>query len=112
MPTQPATSELVQIDAMPSICGREAEISTAVNHSELIFLPTSNLRLDQMTAGLAAPVTVAVSCLLPLIGIVTEVGEMATVTTGTANAKADNETIMAGSINSLRIISNRCFVSA
>jgi hypothetical protein len=38
---------------MPSICGREAEINTVVNHTELVFLPTTKLRLADMTAGFA-----------------------------------------------------------
>jgi hypothetical protein len=48
------TPEFAQIGSeLPSICGREAEINQAVNHSELIFLPTTNLRLADMTAGFA-----------------------------------------------------------
>jgi hypothetical protein len=46
--------ELVQVRAgMPNICGWEAEISAAVNHLEPVFLPTTNLRLAEMTAGFA-----------------------------------------------------------
>ena len=48
-----STFELAQISEMPSICGREAEIHAAVNHPELVFLPTSNLHLADMTAGFA-----------------------------------------------------------
>ena len=48
-----STFELAQIGEMPSICGREAEIHAAVNHPELVFLPTSNLHLADMTAGFA-----------------------------------------------------------
>jgi hypothetical protein len=52
--TPSATAELAQIGSeMPSICGREAEINAAVNHPELVFLPTSNLHLAEMTAGFA-----------------------------------------------------------
>ena len=46
--------ELAQIkDGMPNICGWEAEITAAVNHHEPVFLPTTNLRLADMTAGFA-----------------------------------------------------------
>ena len=52
--TPSATAELAQIGSeMPSICGREAEINAVVNHPELVFLPTSNLHLAEMTAGFA-----------------------------------------------------------
>lgn len=37
----------------PNICGWEAEISSVVNHHELIFLPTTNLKLENITAGFA-----------------------------------------------------------
>jgi hypothetical protein len=48
------TPESAQIDSkLPSICGQEAEINQAVNHSAPIFLPTTNLRLADMTAGFA-----------------------------------------------------------
>ncbi len=46
--------ELAQIrDGMPNICGWEAEITATVNHHEPIFLPTTNLRLTDMTAAFA-----------------------------------------------------------
>jgi hypothetical protein len=46
--------ELAQIRAgMPNICGWEAEITAAVNHPEPVFLPTTNLRLADMTAAFA-----------------------------------------------------------
>jgi Glycosyl hydrolase family 57 len=49
-----APFELAQIRAgMPNICGWEAEITAAVNHTAPIFLPTTNLRLNEMTAGFA-----------------------------------------------------------
>ncbi len=52
--TSSSTVESAKIGSeMPSICGREAEINTVVNHTELIFLPTTNLRLPDMTAGFA-----------------------------------------------------------
>ena len=55
MISTPAPSfESVEIGVdLPSICGREAEINAAVNHAELVFLPTSNLRLADMAAGFA-----------------------------------------------------------
>lgn len=46
--------ELAQIrSGMPNICGWEAEISAAVNHAEPVFLPTTNLKLADMTAAFA-----------------------------------------------------------
>jgi hypothetical protein len=46
--------ELAQIrSGMPNICGWEAEISAAVNHAEPVFLPTTNLKLTDMTAAFA-----------------------------------------------------------
>jgi hypothetical protein len=52
--TQSANFDLAHIGSeLPSICGREAEISQAVNHPELVFLPTTNLRLADMSAGFA-----------------------------------------------------------
>jgi hypothetical protein len=52
--TQSANFDLAQIGSeLPSICGLEAEINQAVNHTELVFLPTTNLRLADMTAGFA-----------------------------------------------------------
>ena len=38
---------------LPNICGWEAEIASVVNHDEPIFLPTTNLRLDNITSGFA-----------------------------------------------------------
>ncbi|MBE9125625.1 MULTISPECIES: glycosyl hydrolase family 57 [unclassified Coleofasciculus] len=38
---------------LPNICGWEAEISSVVNHNEPVFLPTTNLRLEDITAGFA-----------------------------------------------------------
>jgi hypothetical protein len=38
---------------LPNICGWEAEIAAAVNHDEPIFLPTTNLQLENITAGFA-----------------------------------------------------------
>ncbi len=46
--------ELAPIRAgMPNICGWEAEISAAVNDPAPVFLPTTNLKLADMTAGFA-----------------------------------------------------------
>lgn len=46
--------ELAQIRAgLPNICGWEAEIGAAVNADDPVFLPTTNLRLADMTAGFA-----------------------------------------------------------
>ncbi|NJK46945.1 glycosyl hydrolase family 57 [Candidatus Gracilibacteria bacterium] len=38
---------------LPNICGWEAEIKAVVNHSDPIFLPTTNLRLENISAGFA-----------------------------------------------------------
>jgi hypothetical protein len=38
---------------LPNICGWEAEISSVVNHKEPVFLRTTNLRLEDITAGFA-----------------------------------------------------------
>ncbi|NEP14632.1 MAG: glycosyl hydrolase family 57 [Symploca sp. SIO2C1] len=38
---------------LPDICGREAEIALLVNHNEPVFLPTTNLSVENMTAGFA-----------------------------------------------------------
>lgn len=38
---------------LPNICGWEADITSVVNHTDPIFLPTTTLRLDQVTAGFA-----------------------------------------------------------
>jgi hypothetical protein len=52
--TPSSIAELAHVGSeLPSICGREAEINAAVNHTELVFLPTSNLHLAEMTAGFA-----------------------------------------------------------
>ena len=52
--TSSATTDSAYIGSeFPSICGREAEIQAAVNRDELVFLPTSNLHLSEMTAGFA-----------------------------------------------------------
>jgi hypothetical protein len=38
---------------LPNICGWEAEIKSVVNHDEPIFLPSTNLRLENIAAGFA-----------------------------------------------------------
>jgi hypothetical protein len=38
---------------LPNICGWEAEIRSVVNHDEPVFLPATNLRLENITAGFA-----------------------------------------------------------
>lgn len=45
---------LRQLNAkLPDICGYEAEISSIVNHNDPVFLPTTNLRLEDIKAGFA-----------------------------------------------------------
>lgn len=50
-PNLPVLEELKS--GLPNICGWEAEITAVVNHNEPVFLPTTNLRLDDITAGFA-----------------------------------------------------------
>ncbi|PSB22717.1 glycosyl hydrolase family 57 [filamentous cyanobacterium CCP2] len=51
-PTQlPALEELRS--GLPNICGWEAEIRSVVNHTDPIFLPTTNIRLENVTAAFA-----------------------------------------------------------
>jgi len=38
---------------LPNICGWEAEIHSVVNHSEPVFLPITNLKLEHISAGFA-----------------------------------------------------------
>ncbi len=38
---------------LPNICGWEAEISSVVNHHHSVFLPVTNLRLEDITSGFA-----------------------------------------------------------
>ncbi len=50
----PTTSAVPGIKTgLPDICGKEAEIQAAVNHTDPIFLPTTNLRLEHLTATFA-----------------------------------------------------------
>ena len=41
------------IDGLPNICGWEKEVSEVVNHDDPVFLPTTNLRLEEVTAAFA-----------------------------------------------------------
>ena len=51
-PTQlPALEELRS--GLPNICGWEADIRSVVNHNDPIFLPTTNIRLENVTAAFA-----------------------------------------------------------
>ena len=38
---------------LPNICGWEAEIASVTNHDKPVFLPTTNLSLENITAGFA-----------------------------------------------------------
>lgn len=38
---------------LPNIAGRELELATLVNHTEPVFLPTTDLRLEDINAGFA-----------------------------------------------------------
>ncbi|WP_416667010.1 glycosyl hydrolase family 57 [Egbenema bharatensis] len=51
-PTQLPTLEALR-SGLPNLCGWEAEIRSVVNHSDPVFLPVTNLRLEQITAGFA-----------------------------------------------------------
>ena len=57
MPTQAPSPNLAALSelksGLPNICGWEAEISSVVNHDEPVFLTTTNLRLEDITAGFA-----------------------------------------------------------
>jgi hypothetical protein len=48
----PSLSALNQTQ-FPPICGHEAEITAITNHSDPIFLPVTNLRQEDITAGFA-----------------------------------------------------------
>lgn len=50
-PNQPVLEE-TRSD-LPNFCGWEAEITAIVNHDQPVFLPTTNIQLDQVTAGFA-----------------------------------------------------------
>ena len=52
-----APSKYPQLDdtrsGLPNICGQEDAIAAAVNHDEPVFLPDTNLRIQNITAGFA-----------------------------------------------------------
>lgn len=48
---RPALEEIRS--GLPNICGWEADITSVVQHSDPIFLPDTNLRLEDITAGFA-----------------------------------------------------------
>ncbi|MEQ8996272.1 MAG: glycosyl hydrolase family 57 [Coleofasciculus sp. B1-GNL1-01] len=50
-PNQPALAELRE--GLPNICGWEDNIRAVVQHDEPVFLPTTNLRLEDITSGFA-----------------------------------------------------------
>ncbi|MGA7935520.1 MAG: glycosyl hydrolase family 57 [Kovacikia sp.] len=45
--------EATSKSGLPNICGWEAEIAAVVNHDQPVFLPTTNLRLENIAAGFA-----------------------------------------------------------
>ncbi|WP_302885376.1 glycosyl hydrolase family 57 [Kovacikia minuta] len=50
----PDLPELAELrSGLPNICGWEAEIRAVVNHNEPVFLPETNLRSENITAGFA-----------------------------------------------------------
>lgn len=51
-PMPPSTVDLLH-SQLPDICGKEAEIAAVVNHNDPVFLPTTNLRLEDINAGFA-----------------------------------------------------------
>ncbi len=51
-PSPPSTSDPLQ-SQLPDICGQEADITAVVQHNDPIFLPTTNLRLEDINAGFA-----------------------------------------------------------
>ncbi len=51
LPTLPALPEL--IDGLPNISGWEAEVSAVTLQNNLVFLPKTNIRLSDVTAGFA-----------------------------------------------------------
>ena len=50
-PTLPILSELV--DGLPNISGWEKDVLSVVQHSETVFLPKSNIRLEEVTGACA-----------------------------------------------------------
>lgn len=52
----PSSISLVLEDVrsgLPNICGWETELAAIVNHNQPVFLPTTNIQLDQVTASFA-----------------------------------------------------------
>jgi hypothetical protein len=49
----PSPSATGANSGFPQICGSEAEIATAVNHNDPVFLPATNLQLSNIKAGFA-----------------------------------------------------------
>ncbi len=53
MPTQTLPNIPEIIDGLPNICGWEAEINSVVQGSKPVFLPSTNIRLEQVTSAFA-----------------------------------------------------------
>lgn len=53
MPIQTLPNLPEIIDGLPNICGWEAEISAVVQQDEPVFLPSTNIRLEEVTATFA-----------------------------------------------------------
>lgn len=53
IPSAPSPALELTRSGLPNICGWEAEIAAVVNHAEPVFLPTTTLQIDQITAGFA-----------------------------------------------------------
>ncbi|MGK7900472.1 MAG: glycosyl hydrolase family 57 [Hormoscilla sp.] len=53
MPTQTLPNLPEIIDGLPNICGWEAEINSVVQKDEQVFLPSTNIRLEEVTATFA-----------------------------------------------------------
>ncbi len=51
--TTPPNNLAVTRSGLPNICGWESEITQVVNHSNPIFLPQTNLNIDNIKAGFA-----------------------------------------------------------
>jgi len=53
--TSPATSSVLpeQIDGLPNICGWEIEVKNVTQQPTAVFLPRTNLRLENISAGFA-----------------------------------------------------------
>ena len=54
MPIATASQDLsITTNGLPNICGWESDIATVVNHNQPIFLPHSNINLEQVNASFA-----------------------------------------------------------